>query len=49
LPAQVAHRQFRCSAQGAQGLVDSLTFELKVFGGQASQHDDITCMAVRMV
>ena len=39
----------RCSAKGAQGLVDSLTFELKVFGGQASQHDDITCMAVRMV
>lgn len=39
----------RCSAQGAQGLVDSLTFELKVFGGQASQHDDITCMAVRVV
>ncbi|MBZ5511853.1 MAG: PP2C family protein-serine/threonine phosphatase [Acidobacteriia bacterium] len=39
----------RCSAKGAQGLVDSLTFELKLFGGQASQHDDITCMAVRMV
>ena len=39
----------RCSAKGAQGLVDSLTIELKVFGGQASQHDDITCMAVRMV
>jgi sigma-B regulation protein RsbU (phosphoserine phosphatase) len=39
----------RCSGKGAQGLVDSLTFELKLFGGQASQHDDITCMAVRMV
>ncbi|MGA2001034.1 MAG: PP2C family protein-serine/threonine phosphatase [Terriglobales bacterium] len=39
----------RCSAKGAQGLVDSLMFELKIFGGQASQHDDITCMAVRMV
>jgi sigma-B regulation protein RsbU (phosphoserine phosphatase) len=39
----------RCSAKGAQGLVDSLTFELKVFVGQASQHDDITCMAVQMV
>jgi sigma-B regulation protein RsbU (phosphoserine phosphatase) len=39
----------RCSGKGAQGLVDSLTFELKVFVGQASQHDDITCMAVRMV
>jgi len=38
----------RCSAKGAQGLVDSLMFELKVFGGQASQHDDITCMAVRI-
>ena len=38
----------RCSAMGAQGLVDSLTLELKVFGGQASQHDDITCMAVRI-
>ncbi|MFI5087187.1 MAG: PP2C family protein-serine/threonine phosphatase [Terriglobales bacterium] len=38
----------RCSAKGAQGLVDSLTFELKLFGGQASQHDDITCMAVRI-
>jgi phosphoserine phosphatase RsbU/P len=38
----------RCSSMGAQGLVDSLVFELKVFGGQASQHDDITCMAVRL-
>jgi sigma-B regulation protein RsbU (phosphoserine phosphatase) len=38
----------RCSGMGAQGLVDSLTFELKIFGGQASQHDDITCMAVRL-
>ncbi|HEX9119590.1 MAG TPA: PP2C family protein-serine/threonine phosphatase [Terriglobales bacterium] len=38
----------RCSAKGAQGLVDSLMFELKVFGGQASQHDDITCIAVRI-
>ncbi len=38
----------RCAGMGAQGLVDSLTFELKVFGGQASQHDDITCMAVRI-
>jgi len=38
----------RCSAMGAQGLVDSLMFELKIFGGQASQHDDITCMAVRL-
>ena len=39
----------RCASKGAQGLVDSLMFELKIFGGQASQHDDITCMAVRMV
>ena len=39
----------RCAGMGAQGLVDSLTLELKVFGGQASQHDDITCMAVRRV
>jgi sigma-B regulation protein RsbU (phosphoserine phosphatase) len=38
----------RCSAKSAQGLVDDLTFELKVFAGQASQHDDITCMAVRI-
>jgi sigma-B regulation protein RsbU (phosphoserine phosphatase) len=39
----------RCAGMNAQGLVDSLMFELKIFGGQASQHDDITCMAVRMV
>jgi sigma-B regulation protein RsbU (phosphoserine phosphatase) len=39
----------RCAGMTAQGLIDSLTFELKIFGGQASQHDDITCMAVRMV
>jgi len=38
----------RCCHMGAQGLVDSLMFELKIFGGQASQHDDITCMALRM-
>lgn len=38
----------RCCHLGAQGLVDSLMFELKIFGGQASQHDDITCMALRI-
>jgi sigma-B regulation protein RsbU (phosphoserine phosphatase) len=38
----------RCAGLNAQGLVDSLMFELKIFVGQASQHDDITCMAVRV-
>ncbi|MGZ4838748.1 MAG: PP2C family protein-serine/threonine phosphatase [Terriglobales bacterium] len=39
----------RCCSMSAQGLVDSLMGELKIFSGQASQHDDITCMAVRLV
>jgi hypothetical protein len=38
----------RCAAATAQGLVDSLMQELRTFVGQASQHDDITCMAVRI-
>jgi phosphoserine phosphatase RsbU/P len=38
----------RCAGVSAQGLLDSLMFELKIFVGQASQHDDITCMAVRV-
>ncbi|MBZ5566909.1 MAG: PP2C family protein-serine/threonine phosphatase [Acidobacteriia bacterium] len=39
----------RCAAKSAQGLVDCLMQELRTFAGQASQHDDITCMAVRLV
>jgi len=38
----------RCAGLKAQGLLDTLMFELKIFVGQASQHDDITCMAVRI-
>jgi phosphoserine phosphatase RsbU/P len=38
----------RCAPLTAQGLVDTLMFELKIFAGQASQHDDITCMAVKI-
>ena len=39
----------RCASGTAQQLLDRLMFELKIFVGQASQHDDITCMAVRIV
>ena len=39
----------RCAAMNAQGLVDCLMQDLRTFAGQASQHDDITCMAVRVV
>ncbi len=39
----------RCAGSSAQGMIDSLMFELKIFVGDASQHDDITCMAVRLV
>jgi phosphoserine phosphatase RsbU/P len=38
----------RCVGLNAQGLLDRLMFELKIFVGQASQHDDITCVAVRV-
>jgi serine phosphatase RsbU (regulator of sigma subunit) len=38
----------RCASGSAQQLLDRLMFELKIFVGQASQHDDITCMAVRI-
>jgi sigma-B regulation protein RsbU (phosphoserine phosphatase) len=38
----------RCAGINAQGLLDNLMFELKIFVGQASQHDDITCMAMRI-
>ncbi len=38
----------RCAGSSAQNLIDSLMFELKIFVGQASQHDDITCMAVKI-
>jgi sigma-B regulation protein RsbU (phosphoserine phosphatase) len=38
----------RCAGMSAQRLVDCLMGELNTFVGQASQHDDITCMAVRI-
>jgi sigma-B regulation protein RsbU (phosphoserine phosphatase) len=39
----------RNAAGNAQSLVDCLMQDLRAFAGQASQHDDITCMAVRLV
>ncbi len=38
----------RCAAMSAQALVDCLMGELRAFEGQATQHDDITCMAVKI-
>ncbi len=38
----------RCASGTAQQLVENLMFELKIFVGQAMQHDDITCMAVKI-
>jgi sigma-B regulation protein RsbU (phosphoserine phosphatase) len=37
----------RCGALRAQDFIQTLNFELDRFVGQARQHDDITCLAVR--